>query len=124
MKTRGTLKIVGTVAMVGTLAALALFNVSMPESTASTFLAAQANDSNGPSLTAAFNDYVAKYHKSYLTADEYKARYTVFKDNYNAVLAHNQRNDTSHKLALNNFADWSQPELNSFLSFNQPADDI
>lgn len=77
MKQNTTLKIVGTVALVGTLAVVGVLNTNMPGKDASTFLASQG-DANAPQLTAAFTDYISRFHKSYLTADEFKARLSIF----------------------------------------------
>lgn len=63
MKTSRTLKVVGSIAVVGTLAALALLGLSMNDSLKSTNLISKAD----PEITQAFNSYISKYHRSFLT---------------------------------------------------------
>lgn len=125
MKTNRTLKIVGTVAVVGTLAALAVLGISQlsPSSSSvgnssSTFLASKVD----PDITLAFNNYITTHRKSYLTHEEFNARLSNFRDHYEKVKQHNKKNDTSYKLALNKFADWSSHEMENFLAFRQPMD--
>jgi hypothetical protein len=37
------------------------------------------------------------------------------------IVEHNNNPDSSYKLSLNTFADWSPHEMISYLSFNEPA---
>lgn len=121
MKTNRTLKIVGTVALVGTLAALAVLGLTLPSSgssTGSTFLASKID----PEITLAFNNFITSNRKSYLTHEEFNARLANFRDNFEKVKQHNANTEASYKLSMNKFSDWTQKEINNYLSFRQPMD--
>ncbi len=113
------LKIVGTVAVVGTLAAVAVFSTDMEfNGGGSTFLASKVD----PEVLKEFNDFIGRYDRSFLTKEEYRARLSNFKANYEAVKLHNARNDSNYKLGINFLSDWAQSELESFLGFREPLD--
>jgi len=57
-----------------------------------------------------FTDFVRKYNKVY-PADEFFARYAIFKAKYNAVLAHNADTQRSWSVAINDFSDRTESEL-------------
>jgi len=99
-----TLKIVGTIAVVGALAALAVLN-TVSDSPFSTFLAKQ-----NPSDLAAFNSYISKFHKSYITKSEYNARFQNFKAALEFVRSHDASKE-GHEVGINHFADWTEEEL-------------
>lgn len=90
-----SLKIVGTIAIVGALAALAILNYSV-DSPYSTFLARKEDDK----VLLAFHKFIAKYHKSYLTRAEFKARFSNFKKAFNFVKMHNAKKE-GFTVALN-----------------------
>ncbi len=92
MSNNKTLKVVGSVAIVGTLATIAVFNAGVELGDSSTFLASKVD----PEVTIAFNDYINKYDRSFLTKEEYKARLTNFKAHFEAVREHNARPDVSY----------------------------
>jgi hypothetical protein len=92
MTNNKTLKIVGSVAVVGTLAAAALLGLGMQDSDASTFLASKVD----PEVTTAFNDFIAKYDRSFLTKEEFRARLSNFKSRYEAIKEHNSQPDASY----------------------------
>jgi len=63
-----TKEIIGTVVVTGSVAAIALYNINnLP--THNSFLAEPNNE-----YEHAFNAYIAKYHKSYGTKEEYQYR--------------------------------------------------
>lgn len=69
-----TIKIIGTIAVVGTVAAaVALFGNNASSHETTRFLA-QSDDNNGQVLKA-FQDFVSKHNKNYLTKDEFNARF-------------------------------------------------
>ena len=111
-----TLKIVGTVAVVGALAALAVLNstdLPMP-----TFLAVEDTNS-----VQAFNQYISQYHKSYITKSEYNVRLNNFRGAYNYIQQHDPKKE-GYEVGLNQFADWSQEELNKMLALKVPTEDV
>ena len=77
-----TSEILSTLAVCGTVATVALFNLS---STAqgSAFIAAPVGE-----VEVAFQNFLAKYHKSYGTKEEYNFRYTLFATTYHDVMSH------------------------------------
>jgi len=58
----------------------------------------------------AFNDYISKFGKTYLTRDEYLARLDNFKTNMKYIEKHNAENNVDYKLEVNLFTDWSDAE--------------
>ena len=66
-----TSEILSTLAVCGTVATVALFNMNSVSS-GTTFLAASSP------VETAFNNFLAKYHKSYATSAEYNYRLSVF----------------------------------------------
>jgi hypothetical protein len=81
-----TSEILATIAVVGSVATFAVFNLSAsPAST--NFLAGPSNP-----VEAAFGKYIAKYHKSYATKEEYNYRLNVFTENYHNIFNHNMMN--------------------------------
>ena len=83
-----SLKIVGSVALVGTLAALAVLNMSSDIKPSSFLAVADSETVN------AFNKFISKHHKSYITRQEYSARLANFKNAHEFVKMHNQANHT------------------------------
>lgn len=116
MKNNRTLKVVGSIALVGTLAAVAVLNINMPSDSA-TFFASKVD----PEINTAFNSFISKYERSFLTKEEYKARLSLFQSTYQEIKEHNAK-DESYKLGVNKFTDWSPQEIENFLSFKEPVD--
>ena len=84
-------KILGTIAVVGTIAAVAVFNVANggSDNIGGTFLASN-NDQQQVMLS--FNQFISEHGKNYLTKEEYSARLSIFKSNYQIVKEHNANN--------------------------------
>lgn len=115
MKTNNTLKIVGSVALVGALAAFAVLNGN--QSGNSTFLA----DKIDPEVKTAFNDFINKHSRNFLTKSEYNARLSLFRNHYEDVKLHNAQN-SSFKLGLNQFSDWAPTEIQNYMTLREPVD--
>jgi hypothetical protein len=81
-----TSEILATIAVVGSVATFAVFNLSSSPAH-QTFLAGPSNPVEG-----AFVKYIAKYHKSYATKEEYNYRLDVFTQNYHEIFTHNMMN--------------------------------
>lgn len=63
-----------------------------------------------------FQDFTAKYHKSYSTEQEKDLRMQIFCNNYEFILKHNSRNDVNYFLDINKFADLTDDEFNQIHS--------
>ena len=92
---KGFLKIVGTVAIVGAVAALACLGLG---NTSNNGISLASVD---PEVAQAYNNFMSRYSKSYLTKDEYKARLSNFRNTYEEIKLHNANNETSFQLGLN-----------------------
>lgn len=72
-KKKNTLKVIGTICVAGALAAVAMVNtVEMPSSTYF------KQDLTSGDEIIAFNKFISKHHKSYITRQEYQARLSNF----------------------------------------------
>ncbi|CDW72368.1 UNKNOWN [Stylonychia lemnae] len=109
-----TKKLLASVAVVGTIAAVALFNTSGESASQGTFLAESSNSEQ--KAVTAFNDFINKHSKNYLTKEEYRARLNIFQTNYNIILKNNEVNK-DYKLDTNQFADLSDEEFQKRLGF-------
>ncbi len=67
------------------------------------------NKGQDASVTA-FNDYISKFGKTYLTRDEYLARLDKFQTNLKYIEKHNAKNNADYKLEVNLYTDWSDAE--------------
>jgi len=54
-----------------------------------------------------FIRFVAKYGKTYGTRAEFEFRAAQFKENLAGIMAHNESNDETHTVAINEFADYT-----------------
>lgn len=106
--------IVGTVALSAAIVALfATLSTSNGPSHHSRLL--QSTESNiAPEVVKAFNKFVSKHHRSYITKDEYAARLSAFNTNYQLVKEHNAK-ETGYQLGLNQFSDWTEEEYSKVL---------
>ncbi len=115
MRKTTTLILVGTFALsavVGTLFALLGSN-----STNSSSMRLLAGDDISPEVEKEFNKFASKHHKSYLTKEEYKARLSAFKSNYDLVKSHDAAKE-GFELGLNKFSDWTMEEYSKILGNN------
>lgn len=61
--------------------------------------------------------YVVNYGKSYGTKAEYKFRSRQFEINLRKIAEHNSNPEETHKLGLNEFADWTDDEWKRLLGY-------
>jgi len=61
-------------------------------------------------IEEAFIQYIARYGKTYASKEEVSRRFNNFARSYNLVQMHNQQEDNSFKLELNQFADMDKSE--------------
>lgn len=70
----------------GTVAALALFGVSMNSQNNGGLMDRMNLASKvDPQVENAFNNYIAKHQKSFLTKEEFRARLSNFKNTYESI---------------------------------------
>lgn len=114
-----TTKIIAGLAVVGTVAAIALMSIKDNSSAAPVdrFLASD-NVSNDDQQ--AFQEFVNKYNRNYLTKEEYNARLSIFKSNMEKVKNHDASKE-GYQIALNKFADLSEEEFNKMLGLKAPS---
>lgn len=103
---------VAIVALVGCVAALALFAVSAPQTTA----LFQANWE----VEQEFIRFVAHNRRSYGTREEYRFRFEQFQRNLSTISAMNASNDGA-VYGVNEFADWTEEEFNTLLGLRVPS---
>jgi hypothetical protein len=65
----------------------------------------------------AFLKFISRYHKNYLTQQEYQARFAIFKKNLDYI---QEQTPGSFKLTINAFADWSDEEREKILQNQLP----
>lgn len=117
-------KIIASLAVVGTVAAVAaLVGINGTGSIASSTLGhsrlLQQVPSNSSEVAKAFQDFVVKHNKNYITKEEFGARQSIFAAN----LAHINSHDSigsGYTLGINKFADMSPEEFNSMKGLNLP----
>lgn len=121
-------KALASLAIVGSIAAISLAllkSTTGPAVQSDILNLAQQTDE----VTQAFNNYLSRQGKSYLTQSEYQARRDTFKKNYDFIKAHNmefKEGKVDSKLSLNEYADWSDGERDSILQgdlFRDQQDD-
>lgn len=101
------LKIIGTVAIVGTVAALACIGLGNNQNNGGFADRMNLVSKVDPEVEQAFNNYISKFSKSFLTKEEFKARLTNFRNTYEEIKLHNSNKASSFKMGLNKFADWA-----------------
>ena len=68
------------------------------------------------SIEQLYAQYVAQYGKTYLTAEEYLMRQTLFAKNHYQITMHNMSDKTT-QLAHNHMSDWTDAEYQALLGF-------
>lgn len=86
---------IATLMVVGVAASVALFALSSIDSAKPTFLHKLTSEEE------LFNDFVAKYGKSYQTTEEYDVRFEQFKMSMAAITDENNVNDNTFTCGLN-----------------------
>jgi hypothetical protein len=98
---------------VGSVATFALFNLSVAP-TQQTLLATPISEAE-----RSFIDFVAKYHRTYGTKEEYQHRLDIFTKNYHNMMSHNMMNSETegYTMGINKFADMSDQEYKMLLGY-------
>ena len=63
--------------------------------------------------------YIAEYRKNLQNGAEYEMRLKIFSDNVRFIEEHNAK-DSSYKLGLNQFTDWTNEEYRRILGYKRP----
>lgn len=102
-----TKEIVASLVVAATVAGFALVNMNAL-SPQESFLATPADE-----VTVAFNNFLAKYQKSYSNMEEYEMRLQAFAANYHFVMNHNMMNTdgSGHTVAINELSDMTLEEV-------------
>ena len=105
-------EIAASIAAVGLAATAALYNLSAEDT--SLFMME-------PELLRRedmeFMKYVSEYGKSYGTKAEFRFRQAEFEKKLAAIEEHNSKNEETHSLGLNMFADWTDAEYKRLLGY-------
>ena len=105
-----------SLALVGSVAAImALLLGSASNQSAAVNLVSKPNESQ---YQLAFQKFIARYHKNYLTQQEYQARFAIFKKNLDYI---QEQKSVNFKITINTFADWSDEERERILQNQIPA---
>jgi len=106
-------QILASIAVVGTVATVALLNLTNDAPAHQTLL--HAHDE----VETAFQNYLAKYHKSYATHEEYLFRLNVFSANYHDIMNHNMllAGTEGFTKAINKFSDLTSEEFSMMLGY-------
>eukprot|EP00347_Sterkiella_histriomuscorum_P009062 403342666 len=122
-KEKRSLRKYGSLMIVGAVAALAFVGITHYTESVSGNAATNLKLKVDPSIQTAFNNFVSRHQRSFLTQEEYKARLAIFRDTFEAVQLHNSLESKSYKLAINKFSDMSKDEFSKFSSLQLPAED-
>mmetsp|Transcript_23029 Transcript_23029/g.16355 ORF Transcript_23029/g.16355 Transcript_23029/m.16355 type:complete len:136 (+) Transcript_23029:28-435(+) len=60
----------------------------------------------------AFQEFLVKFGRSYASKNEIEERFDIFTENFENINNHNAKNDTTFKMAVNQFADLTIEEFN------------
>jgi C1A family cysteine protease len=101
-----TPQVLATVAIAGAVAALAVLN-SNTAPAHQAFLATPITDAERE-----FISFVAHYHRSFGTKEEYNYRLAIFTDNYNDIISHNAENSMTYTKGINHLSDLTPEEFN------------
>ncbi len=66
-----------------------------------------------------FINYMGKYKKSYGTKEEFLFRMQNFAKNYQKVVDHNSKSNSSYTLGVNHMSDWTDEEFKMILGANK-----
>lgn len=113
-------KIIASIAVVGTVAAVAALLGSQSSTLRGGSRLLQA-DAQVPEQDAkAFQNFVQKHNRNYLTKEEYNARLQIFSSNLNIIRA-NDPTKTGYTLGVNKFADLTLDEFGKMMGFQEPT---
>lgn len=113
-------KVIASIAIVGTVAAVACL-VGMNASSGAGSMGGRNLQAVGPSDSdsKAFQGFVTKHNRNYLTKEEYNARLKIFSDNLGIIKNHNAAAE-GFRIGVNKFADLSPQEFEKMMGF-KPA---
>lgn len=115
-------KILASLALLGTVAAVAaLFGTQQSEDTGNARLLQQVGELSvdlSPDDIKAFQTFMQKNNRNYLTKEEHSARLKIFKANLDLVRAHDAV-ATGFKIGINKFSDLSLEEFEKMQGFRQ-----
>lgn len=63
-----------------------------------------------------FFEYIVEFGKRYVDKEEFARRYTSFRKSLEIIRSHNSQEKKSSTMGLNQFSDWTQEEIDSFLA--------
>jgi hypothetical protein len=105
-----------SLALVGSVAAImALLLGSASNQSVAVNLVSKSNE---PQYQLAFQKFISRYHKNYLTQQEYQARFAIFKKNLDYI---QEQKSVNFKITINTFADWSDEERERILQNQIPT---
>ena len=81
-----------------------------------------SDDENSGEDIKAFQTYIQRHNKNYLTKEEHQARLKIFAANLALVKSHDST-ATGFKLGINQFADMSPEEYHKMLGFKENSAD-
>jgi hypothetical protein len=120
--------IIASIAVVGTVAAVAALVGINSSQTSSLKLsggnrllqaAVDTSDKSAEDI-AAFQNFVQKHNRNYLTKEEYGARLGIFAQNLQLIRLHDAAG-TGYKIGVNKFADMSLDEFNKMMGLKEDA---
>jgi hypothetical protein len=117
MKTMTT-KIVAGLAVVGSIAAIAAF-MGSNDTTASASRFLEGKSAVDAETIQAFQSFVSKHNRNYLTKEEFNARLSIFKNNLDIIKSHDASKE-GYEVGLNKFADMSPEEFEKMLGLKVP----
>ena len=107
-----------SLALVGCMAAIAALLFGSASSTQSAAAVVYfASKPDEPQYQLAFQKFISRYQKNYLTQDEYQARFAIFKKNLDYI---EDQSSANFKITINTFADWSDEERERILQNKIP----
>ena len=114
-KIMASIAVVGTVAVVAALVGVNTNNVSSSRSGGNRLLqsAISSSDKSAEDV-AAFQKFVQKHNRNYLTKEEYSARLGIFAQNLEIIRQHDPV-ATGYRIGVNKFADMSLDEFNKMM---------
>ena len=114
-----SIAVVGTVAVV---AAIAGFNsISSGSNLASAHGSRMLDHDTSAEDTAAFQDFIQKHNRNFITKEEFAARKAIFAANLAIIRAHDPV-ATGYEIGVNKFADLSPEEFAKFQGLTPPPE--
>lgn len=115
-------KIIASIAVVGTVAAIAALIGTQSSQFTGGHRLLQADPKLSDHDVKAFQTFVQKHNRNYMTKEEYNARLHIFASNLE-VIRQNDPTKTGYTLGVNKFADLSLSEFEKMMGFNEPTEE-